>query len=44
VVRDADEETVVAAVRANGSLHAHLGEKPIRKTVVVPNRLVNLLV
>src|SRR6266566_907524 len=44
VARDADEETVIAAIRADGSLHAHLGEKPIRKTIVVPNRLVNLVI
>lgn len=44
VARDADEEMVIAAVRADGSLNAHLGEKPIRKTIVVPNRLVNLVV
>jgi leucyl-tRNA synthetase len=41
---DADEERVIAAVRADAPLNAHLGEKPIRKTIVVPNRLVNLVV
>ena len=44
VARDADEEMVIAAVRADGSFRAHLGEKPIRKAIVVPNRLVNLVV
>ncbi|MFL6128750.1 MAG: hypothetical protein ACJ73E_06770 [Mycobacteriales bacterium] len=44
VARDADEETVLAAVRADGSLDAHLGERPVRKTVVVRNRLVNFVV
>lgn len=43
VARDADAATVVEAVRADASLRAHLGDAPVRKTVVVPNRLVNLL-
>lgn len=44
VARDADEEAVIAAIRDDRSLNAHLGEKSIRKTIVVPNRLVNLVI
>jgi leucyl-tRNA synthetase len=44
VARDAGEDAVVEAVRADASLRVHLGDAPVRKTVVVPNRLVNLLV
>jgi leucyl-tRNA synthetase len=44
VARDAGEQTVTAAVRADRSLTAHLGERPVRKTIVVPNRLVNLVI
>jgi leucyl-tRNA synthetase len=44
VARDADEEVVIAAIRADRSLNTHLGEKPIRKTIVVRNRLVNLVI
>lgn len=44
VARDADAQTVIAAVHADGSLQAQLGEEPIRKTIVVPNRLVNLVI
>jgi leucyl-tRNA synthetase len=44
VDRDADEEVVIAAIRATGPLNSYLGEKPIRKAVVVPNRLVNIVI
>jgi leucyl-tRNA synthetase len=44
VARDAEEEMVIAAIRTDGSLNAHLGEKPIRKTIVVRNRLVNIVI
>jgi leucyl-tRNA synthetase len=44
VARDADRETVIAAIRANRSLNAHLGENSIRKAIVVPDRLVNLVI
>jgi leucyl-tRNA synthetase len=44
VAANPDEEQVTAAIRADESLNAHLGEKPIRKVVVVPNRLVNLVI
>jgi leucyl-tRNA synthetase len=44
VAPDADEDVVLAAVRADGALTAHLRERPVRKAVVVRNRLVNLVV
>jgi leucyl-tRNA synthetase len=44
VARDGDEQAVVQAVLADAALQAHLGGKPVRKTIVVPNRLVNILV
>jgi leucyl-tRNA synthetase len=39
----ADEDTVIAAVRADASLSSQLGDRTIRKAVVVPNRLVNIV-
>jgi leucyl-tRNA synthetase len=44
VAPNADEELVITAIRADESLNAHLGETPIRKVIVVPNRLVNLVI
>ena len=43
VPRDADEKMLIAAIRADRSLNEHLGENPVRKIIVVPNRLVNLV-
>jgi len=44
VARDAGELDVLSAVRADNTLAAQLAETPVRKTVLVPNRLVNLVV
>jgi leucyl-tRNA synthetase len=44
VAPNADQEMVIKAIRADGSLKPHLGQKPIRKVIVVPNRLVNLVI
>ena len=44
VTQDADEETVMAAIRSDRGLNARLGHRTIRKTIIVANRLVNLAV
>lgn len=44
VARDADEHALIAAISADETLNAHVCERSIRKTVVVPNRLVNLVI
>lgn len=41
---DAGEEAVLAAIRADRGLRTQLGDKAIRKLIVVPNRLVNIVV
>ena len=44
VPRDADEKTVVDVALADEATRRFLGDKPLRKQVYVPNRLVNLVV
>ena len=44
VARDAGDETVIAAALADAAVQAHVDGKPIRRRVVVPGRLVNLVV
>jgi leucyl-tRNA synthetase len=44
VAPGAGEEAVLAAIQADRSLSAHLDDKPIRKFILVPNRLVNVVV
>jgi leucyl-tRNA synthetase len=44
VPADASEDEVVAAALADGRVQAHVGERTIRKRVVVPGRLVSLVV
>jgi leucyl-tRNA synthetase len=44
VARAADEEVVIAAIRADQSLRVHLGENSVRKIILVTNRLVNLVI
>ena len=44
VAADADEETIIAAATAAESVARFLGEQPLRKKIVVPGRLVNLVV
>ena len=44
VAADADEPTVVAAAKAHDNVARHLAGATLRKTVVVPGRLVNLVV
>jgi leucyl-tRNA synthetase len=41
---DADEATVRAAALASAAVQAHLGNKPPRKVIYVPGRLVNVVV
>ena len=44
VERGATEETAVGAALADESVRRHVGESEIRKTVFVPDRLLNLVV
>ena len=44
VPSDAAEDDVVAAALADPQVRAHVGERPLRKRVVVPGRMVNLVV
>ncbi|WP_043768492.1 leucine--tRNA ligase [Algiphilus aromaticivorans] len=44
VPADADEEAIIAAATAEESVARFLGEQPLRKKIVVPGRLVNLVV
>ncbi len=44
VAADADEPAVVAAAKAHDNVARHLAGATLRKTVVVPGRLVNLVV
>ncbi len=43
VAADADEATVIEAVKADAKIAAHLEGKGIVKTILVPGRLVNLI-
>jgi leucyl-tRNA synthetase len=44
VPADAAEDEVVAAALADPAVQSHVGGRPIRKQVVVPGRMVNLVV
>ena len=44
VPRDATEEAVVAAARADDNVRRFPADKPFRKVVYVQNRLVNLVI
>ena len=44
VAADADDDTVVAAAKANANVARYLNEGVLRKTIVVPGKLVNLVV
>jgi len=44
VARDAAETDVIAAALSDEVVRAHVDGKPIRRRVVVPGRLVNLVV
>jgi leucyl-tRNA synthetase len=43
VAADADDETVVAAALAEPNVQTHMGGKELRKAIVVPGRMVNLV-
>jgi leucyl-tRNA synthetase len=38
------EDEAISAARSDGKVAAHLGDRPIRKTVFVPDRLLNVVV
>ena len=42
--KDATEEQALAAARKAPGLAAHLTDKPLRKTIWVPNKILNLIV
>ena len=43
VAADADEATVIEAVKADAKIAAHIEGKAIVKTILIPGRLVNLI-
>lgn len=44
VAADADQTTVTATAQANEKIQPYLADKDIKKTIVVPNKLVNFVV
>jgi len=42
--KDATEEQALAAAQQAPGLAAHLADKPLRKTIWVPNKILNLIV
>ena len=44
VPADADDDVHVAAARGNENVARHLADATVRKTIVVPGRLVNFVV
>jgi leucyl-tRNA synthetase len=44
VAADADEQSIIAAAQAVDKVAAHLAGKTLRKTIVVPGKLVNFVV
>jgi leucyl-tRNA synthetase len=44
VASDADDDTVIAAALAEPNVQAHIDGKALRKAIVVPGRMVNLVV
>lgn len=44
VARDASQEAIVERALAEEGVRAHIGNKPIRRRIVVPGRLVNIVV
>lgn len=44
VPTEADKETIEHTAISDENVQRHLGEKPIRKIIVVPNKLVNIVV
>ena len=43
VPADADRETVEQAALANDNARRFIGDKPVRKVIVVPGKLVNIV-
>ena len=44
VSKDADKETILAKAKADANVQRHLEGKTVRKEIVVPNKLVNIVV
>ena len=44
VPREADEAMIEQAVLALPELEKHIGGQPIKKTIIVPGRIINLVV
>ena len=44
VAADADNDSVASQALADPNVQKHIGENEIRKTIVVPGRLVNIVV
>ncbi|MEC8437084.1 MAG: class I tRNA ligase family protein, partial [Pseudomonadota bacterium] len=44
VAKDADKEAILAMAKADANVQRHLEGKTVRKEIVVPNKLVNIVV
>jgi leucyl-tRNA synthetase len=44
VSADADNETILTLARTDANVQRHLEEKTVRKEIVVPGKLVNIVV
>ncbi len=44
VAADADEQTIIDQALADSNAQRFIAEKAVRKTIVVPGRLVNIVV
>jgi leucyl-tRNA synthetase len=44
VAADADREAVQASVMAEDNVLRHIGDKPVKKFILVPGKLVNIVV
>ena len=44
VAKDADKDAILALAKADANVQRHLEGKTVRKEIVVPNKLVNIVV
>jgi leucyl-tRNA synthetase len=44
VANDADNDAILALAKADANVQRHLEGKTVRKEIVVPNKLVNIVV
>jgi leucyl-tRNA synthetase len=44
VAADADKNIVEETALADDNILKHIGDKPVKKVIVVPNKLINIVV